>query len=299
MQSFYGSFGKESFSSGGSHSSCPPKKAVGRSRAFRPCQRPLNQGEPCLKRLFILIFACRAGKSFYTELWSKRATPIFMSPSGRSEAALLLDRRLRAAESVPQLGALLEMEMDVGNVVIALSAAARVADERTLPTLRFGYPAYGQLLARALEAIEALEPRGLAMAAHAAAKLSWRQAAEALAAAAASRAPELTAQELAKICWALAKLEVLQHSTWRSLAQQLALKVEDLRPVDLSMLAWAFGTCELEKQVVEPLASQAERLMAELTPQCLANIAAWTSRAVEPETPYIYTWKCERRKKVG
>lgn len=273
MQSFYGNFGKESFSSGGSHGSCPPKKAPGIESLRNSSEASRAKPETQVFHGFPYIFGFRAGKSFYTELWSKRATPIFVSPVGRSEAALLLDRRLREADSVAQLGHLLGAEMDVGNVVIALAAGARVADERTLPTLRFGYPAWGQLLTRALAAVPELEPRGLAMAAHAGAKLMWRQGAEALAAAAALRAPELTGGELAKICWALAKLEVLAPATWHSLGKQLAVKVQELRPVDLSMVAWAFGTCELEAQVVEALAVGATRLMAELTPQCLANIA--------------------------
>ncbi|OLQ12665.1 hypothetical protein AK812_SmicGene3395 [Symbiodinium microadriaticum] len=282
MQSFYSNFVVKveepleaqppvGYSSGGSRSSsCPPSRL----------QADVGRGQQ--------------QRSFYHDsFWAKPRfvpPPIFRAPGKRSDEALAMDRQLRSAETLHALMALVApciARFDVGNVVIALASCARVVDERTLPTLKFGYPAFPALQARAGESVTALEPRGLAMLAHSAAKLGWKDidVLTAVASCASAKAPDLTSTDLAKICWAFSKLDVVEElpSFWRTMAESVRAKACTAKSVDLSMLAWAFGNCgQGDAGLCREMAKAALQLMSELTPQCLANIAWAMARLAEP-----------------
>eukprot|EP00439_Symbiodinium_sp_Y106_P037748 s809_g4.t1 len=105
--------------------------------------------------------------------------------------------------------------------------------------------------ARAEESVTALEPRGLAMLAHSAAKLGWKDIGvlTALASCASAKASDLTSTDLAKICWAFSKLDVVDElpSFWQTMTDNVRAKASTAKSVDLSMLAWAFGNCELRE----------------------------------------------------
>eukprot|EP00435_Cladocopium_sp_Y103_P032882 s453_g8.t1 len=312
MQSFYGAVAKSPeapatngyFSSGGScGSSCAPRAEAGNS----------------------------VQKSFYHQShWSKVKAvppPIFASANGaangsahgvtlqrRSDAALQLDRQLRGVETVSALMSLVTPSalphFDVGNVVLAFTAAARVVDERTLSTLRFGYPAWNSLLSRVRDCVACLEPRGLAMVAHSAAKLGHKEMALwlELTRCASAKIEALTSSDLAKLCWAVSKLDLANEfpDFWQTMEDAVICAVASAQSVDLSMLAWAFGTAGArgreDEGLVEALARNALRLVeelgsdgtgrgwttwgeiSELTPQCLANIC-WAMARLGPAPP--------------
>ncbi|CAL1131286.1 unnamed protein product [Cladocopium goreaui] len=291
MQSFYGAVAKSPspatngyFSSGGScGSSCAPRAETGNG----------------------------VQKSFYHQShWSKAKAvppPIFASngaPNGatngaqrRSDAALQLDRQLRGVETVSALMSVVTPSalphFDVGNVVLAFTAAARVVEERTLSTLRFGYPAWNSLLARVRDCVPCLEPRGLAMVAHSAAKLGHKEMALwlELTRCASAKTEALTSSDLAKLCWAVSKLDLTNEfpDFWQTMEDAVICAASNAQSVDLSMLAWAFGNAgrnegrdgDASGCLTEALARNALRLVEELTPQCLANIC-WAMARLGP-----------------
>ncbi|CAJ1452103.1 unnamed protein product [Effrenium voratum] len=198
-----------------------------------------------------------------------------------------MDKRLRSAETISDLMSLVSASLtsfDVGNLVIALSAGARIADERVVPTLRFGYPAWNQLLAKVLECSHCLEPRGLAMVAHSAAKLGWRDAALKLSSCASAKSKELNTTDLAKICWAMSKLGCELPDFWGAMEDAVIDKIASAKSVDLSMIAWAFGHAEKGGRAINDVARAAIGLLDELTPQCLANTAWAAARLEAPNT---------------
>jgi len=116
------------------------------------------------------------------------------------------------------------------------------------------------------------------MMACASAKLAWRDEPFLLDLASEStkKAAHFGPTDVAKICWGFTKLEMVQQvpDFWTAMETVVQRKVQEARHVDLSMIAWAFGMAERGSSAMcAEISSTALRLMQELTPQCLANVA--------------------------
>eukprot|EP00927_Polykrikos_kofoidii_P016245 TRINITY_DN17321_c0_g1_i1.p1 TRINITY_DN17321_c0_g1~~TRINITY_DN17321_c0_g1_i1.p1 ORF type:complete len:1699 (-),score=318.54 TRINITY_DN17321_c0_g1_i1:1384-6480(-) len=226
------------------------------------------------------------GVSFYGEgVWTRgRAVPpIFLCASGqRSERAVELDRRLRAAESVDDFAVFLSRAIsgfDVGNTVVALSCGAKFVDERTGAGALKAYPVWDSLVSQVLQCAGALEPRGLSMVAYAAAKLAWRdeRVLRALAVAGIQRATDFGVTDIAKICWGFAKFNFVDEAPsdfWPSMEAEVKRKAALGKTTDLSMIAWSFATAGAgDNAMYASVSSAIQPKVAELDAQSLSNIA--------------------------
>ncbi|OLP86504.1 Hemicentin-1 [Symbiodinium microadriaticum] len=220
-----------------------------------------------------------SASSFYGSLFPRTRSslpPIFASVGGRSDVVKAADARIRAASSFSELLDIVQeclARFDEGSLVIAFCTGAKLVGER-LPS----GPTWKALQEKLHQAIARLEPRGLSMVAYASAKLAWREEAFLLDLASEStkKAAHFGPTDVAKICWGFTKLEMVQQvpDFWTAMETVVQRKVQEARHVDLSMIVWAFGMAERGSPAMcAEISSTALRLMQELTPQCLANVA--------------------------
>ncbi|CAJ1454512.1 unnamed protein product, partial [Effrenium voratum] len=231
------------------------------------------------------FYQAEAASGLASSLWPKKgAPPIYSSLGRRSEEALARDRRIRDAASFSELLHALQEglpDFDEGSLVIAFCVGAKLVDERSLASVA-SLPVWASLQQRLRDATHRLEPRGLSMVAYACAKMAWREEAflRDVAAASTKKAPDFGSTDIAKICWAYAKLDFVAEASelWAAMGQVLQ-KVHLSRHVDLSMIAWAFSTARQgDAALYAELASASLDLMQDLTPQCLANVAMALAR---------------------
>ncbi|CAK9046284.1 unnamed protein product, partial [Durusdinium trenchii] len=235
--------------------------------------------------------APREASSWYGSFGARapRAPPIFTS-TGRNGEAVAADRRIRDVQSFKELLRVIQeglAKFDEGTLVIALCTGAKLVDERSLSSIS-SHAAWVTLVERVHGAIPCLEPRGLSMAAYACAKLALNKDAllSELADCSVRKAADFSSTDVAKICWAFAKLDFVQEALafWKEMAQVVLHKVGTARHVELSMIAWAFGTAQQGTSAMyAELGACTLRMLQDLTPQCLANIAVAFARQNLPD----------------
>lgn len=218
------------------------------------------------------------------------APPIYRVPGGgrRSQEWIDVDIRLRAAASSNELLQIIGDDLhrfDTGNVVIAFTCAAKLDDGHDMSTLEPS-PAWSALQERLIFCAEGLEPRGMSMSAYAAAKLMWgdEPLLVGLAHAGSRRAAGFGATDIAKSCWAFAKLrfvaEPAAEAFWRVIAREAERTLRTARFVDISMISWAFGLTGYGDQAFFSEISFATRAVCDtLPPRSLAGIAYACARA--------------------
>lgn len=216
---------------------------------------------------------------------ARQLPPIFSSLSGRGSEAVSIDKRIRDANSLSELLSIIKDRVetfDEGSLVIALCTGAKMVDDRSFSSLSSNHT-WLLLHDRLCEAIPRLEPRGLSMVAYAIAKLGENKEvmlAE-LARVSILKAADFSATDVAKICWAFSKLDFIDGALnfWKEMANVVLKQVATARHVELSMIAWAFGTAQQgHPAMYAEIADCALRTMQELTPQCLANVAVAFAR---------------------
>ncbi|CAJ1368050.1 unnamed protein product [Effrenium voratum] len=216
------------------------------------------------------FYQAEAASGLASSLWPKKgAPPIYSSLGRRSEEALARDRRIRDAASFSELLHALQEglpDFDEGSLVIAFCVGAKLVDERSLASVA-SLPVWASLQQRLRDATHRLEPRGLSMVAYACAKMAWREEAflRDVAAASTKKAPDFGSTDIAKICWAYAKLDFVAEASelWAAMGQVLQ-KVHLSRHVDLSMIFWAFSTARQgDAALYAELASASLDLMQE------------------------------------
>eukprot|EP00929_Paragymnodinium_shiwhaense_P028574 TRINITY_DN16540_c0_g1_i1.p1 TRINITY_DN16540_c0_g1~~TRINITY_DN16540_c0_g1_i1.p1 ORF type:complete len:442 (-),score=85.36 TRINITY_DN16540_c0_g1_i1:21-1346(-) len=212
------------------------------------------------------------------------APPIYRTAGGgrRAPEHIQLDIRLRDSQSSRELLGIITESLDafdIGNVVVAFTVAAKTDEGRDMATLEPA-PAWDALRARLTDCAHLLEPRGMSMCAYAAAKLlcGGDELLASLARSGAKRAADFGTTDLAKSCWAFAKLRYLDEvdaaAFWASVAPEAESRCRGARFVDVSMIAWAFamtgcGTPGIYAQVAA--CTKAE--CSELPPRSIAGIA--------------------------
>lgn len=212
---------------------------------------------------------------------SKGVPHIFSPAGGRRREAIVIDRRLHGANVIPEYMRVLSQciaSFDAGNVVVALSQAAKIVDEAAVPKLK-AQPLWQALLDNLMSCVGELEPRGLSMAAYDCAKLGCREEAvlSALASASTRRAQDFGGKDIAKMCWAIAKTglrdgEVFEDF-WAAMEAQVPAKVHDGNVADVSMIAWSFATMEIGAQAMYHETALALLAMSsDIPPQSLSNI---------------------------
>lgn len=241
-----------------------------------------------------------AGRCYYGEHFPKpkaAAPPICTLPGGarRSEQAHDVDRQLREAGSLAELLAWVERragDLDAANVVIALSSAAKLADERTVKSLQASR-GWAALLGRLLESVGCLQPRGLSMAAAALARLSWRE--ERILAAIAQESQQKArlfgATDIAKVSWGMVKLDwgvSEAPTTWAALCKEAELKVTTGSMVDVSMTAWSFAAAgHGSTTLYSDISNAALSMLKTLPPQTLSNISWAFATAGHRDTEFF------------
>lgn len=218
------------------------------------------------------------------------APPIYRVHGGnrRPQEAITIDIRLRDAKDPMALVQVLEMSLgqfDTGNVVIALACAAKLDVGNEMGGFVHS-AAWTTLQERLVDCVETLEPRGMSMSAYAAARLMWgeHRLLDGLARVGTRRALDFGSIDVAKGCWAFAKLRFVAEETavnfWRAMAEQAPRVVNSGRFVDTSMMAWAFamtgcGTATIYQRISQTTLAVSEQL----PPRSLAGISWALSRA--------------------
>lgn len=218
------------------------------------------------------------------------APPIYRVAGGgrRPQGHIDTDVQLRAASSSPELLGLISESLarfDIGNVVVAFTCAAKLDDGKDMATLTPS-PAWVALRGRLVACAEELEPRGMSMCAYAAAKMMCGDdpLLTGLARAGTRRVTAFGATDVAKSCWAFAKLryvqEPLAESFWGAVAKEAERTLSGGRFVDVSMTAWAFAMADVRNPKLFAEVAAVTRAECEtLPPRSLAGIAWAMARA--------------------
>ncbi|CAE7239326.1 unnamed protein product, partial [Symbiodinium natans] len=231
------------------------------------------------------------------------APPIYAVPGGgrRPREAGELDGRLRDATKPQELMQLVARELarfDIGNLVVAFTSAAKFEDGCDT------HSAWPGLLERLLETADFLEPRGLSMTAYAAAKLVFGddRFLAPLAEASVRRASRFGATDVAKACWAFAKLRFVEEpparSFWQAMAEPAVRNIPGARFVDVSMICWAFAaTDQASPAVFEAASAETRAVVHELPPRSLAGVA-WAFARARHHDPGLYQLLAQRSVEV-
>lgn len=218
------------------------------------------------------------------------APPIYRVAGGgrRPQSHIDMDVQLRAASSSKELLGLISEALarfDIGSVVVAFTCAAKLDDGNDMATLTPS-PAWASLRGRLVACAEELEPRGMSMCAYAAAKMMCgdEPLLTGLARAGTRRTTAFGATDVAKSCWAFAKLryvqEPLAESFWGAVAKEADRTLSGGRFVDVSMTAWAFATAGVRNpKLFAEVARITRAECGTLPPRSLAGISWALARA--------------------
>mmetsp|Transcript_65528 Transcript_65528/g.207083 ORF Transcript_65528/g.207083 Transcript_65528/m.207083 type:complete len:438 (-) Transcript_65528:86-1399(-) len=216
--------------------------------------------------------------------------PIYRVPGGgkRIQEWIDVDIRLRAATTSKELMEIVAQDLarfDIGNIVIAVTCAAKLDDGKDMATLE-PFPAWAALQERLVDCAESLEPRGMSMTAYAAARMVWgdEELFDRLARAGTRRAPDAGGTDIAKGTWAFAKLRFVEEPTaasfWTAMAREAERGVRNARFVDVSMIAWAFSTTERgTRSLFEEVGFATRAVCDTLPPRSLAGISYSCAKA--------------------
>eukprot|EP00927_Polykrikos_kofoidii_P059451 TRINITY_DN54600_c0_g1_i1.p1 TRINITY_DN54600_c0_g1~~TRINITY_DN54600_c0_g1_i1.p1 ORF type:complete len:536 (+),score=92.35 TRINITY_DN54600_c0_g1_i1:162-1610(+) len=235
-----------------------------------------------------------SSSSFYTPgkfpTSKPSAPPIYKLVGGgrRPSEFMEMDARLRAAQGSREMLAIVEEHLhrfDTGNVVVAFTTAAKLDAGQDMHTL-VPVKTWDSLRERLLECADVLEPRGMSMCAYAAAKLSCGDLPllTSLARVGARRAMDFGPTDVAKGCWAFAKLRFVEEKDaagfWINVTREAERTIRGARFVDVSMMAWA---CAMTDQghdgMFSVIASVTRQDCDTLHPRSLAGIAWSFGRA--------------------
>ncbi|CAE7825712.1 unnamed protein product, partial [Symbiodinium sp. CCMP2592] len=187
---------------------------------------------------------------------------------------------------------------DIGNLVVAFTSAAKFEECCDM------HPSWSGLLERLLDSAEFLEPRGLSMTAYAAAKLVFGddRLLVPLATASVRQAPRFGATDVAKACWAFAKLRFVEEpsarSFWQAMAEPASRNIPGARFVDVSMICWAFAaTDQVSPAVFEAASLETRSIVHELPPRSLAGVA-WAFARARHHDPGLYQLLARRSGEV-